>query len=105
MTLGHVYDLDLKKNESLIKDVIIQAQGEVRHVLAIRAVDLLATRWHSKNTSSRSRKSGPTIHLTSSTTRTNVGSLGAYYVLKILPCSTDPPIEAGMTFSPSAVKT
>lgn len=30
MTLGHVYDLDLKKNELLIKEVIIQAQGEVR---------------------------------------------------------------------------
>lgn len=29
MTLGHVYDLDLKKNETIIKDVIIQAQGEV----------------------------------------------------------------------------
>ena len=29
MTLGHVYDLDLKKNEGLIKDIIIQAQGEV----------------------------------------------------------------------------
>jgi sporulation protein YlmC with PRC-barrel domain len=29
MTLGHVYDLDLKKNEGVIKDVIIQAQGEV----------------------------------------------------------------------------
>jgi hypothetical protein len=29
MTLGHVYDMDLKKNETLIKDVIIQAQGEV----------------------------------------------------------------------------
>lgn len=29
MTLGHVYDLDLKKNEQLIKEVIIQAQGEV----------------------------------------------------------------------------
>lgn len=28
MTLGHVYDLDLKKNET-IKEVIIQAQGEV----------------------------------------------------------------------------
>jgi hypothetical protein len=24
-----VYDLDLKKNESLVKDVIIQAQGEM----------------------------------------------------------------------------
>lgn len=29
MTLGNVYDLDLKKNENKIKDVIIQAQGEV----------------------------------------------------------------------------
>ena len=29
MTLGHVYDLDPKKNEMLIKEVIIQAQGEV----------------------------------------------------------------------------
>lgn len=29
MTLGHVYDLDLKKNEQVIKDVIIQAQGEM----------------------------------------------------------------------------
>ncbi|TDL28876.1 dynein heavy chain protein 1 [Rickenella mellea] len=29
MTLGHVYDMDLKKNESVIKDVIIQAQGEM----------------------------------------------------------------------------
>lgn len=30
MTLGQVYDLDLKKNELLIRDVIILAQGEVR---------------------------------------------------------------------------
>ncbi|KAL5535276.1 DYN1_2 [Sanghuangporus sanghuang] len=29
MTLGNVYDMDLKKNESLIKEVIIQAQGEM----------------------------------------------------------------------------
>ena len=29
MTLGNVYDLDLKRNEALIKEVIIQAQGEV----------------------------------------------------------------------------
>jgi dynein heavy chain 1 len=29
MTLGHVYDLDLKKNEPLIREVITQAQGEV----------------------------------------------------------------------------
>lgn len=30
MTLGHVYELDLKKNESLIKETIMQAQGEVK---------------------------------------------------------------------------
>ncbi|KAF8758753.1 Dynein heavy chain [Rhizoctonia solani] len=29
LTLGQVYDMDLKKNESLIKDVITQAQGEM----------------------------------------------------------------------------
>ncbi|KAG2045236.1 dynein heavy chain protein 1 [Suillus americanus] len=29
MTLGHVYDLDLKKNDTPIRDVIIQAQGEM----------------------------------------------------------------------------
>lgn len=29
MTLGHVYDLDLKRNENLIKEVVLQAQGEV----------------------------------------------------------------------------
>lgn len=29
MTLGHVYDLDLKRNETQIKEVIIQAQGEM----------------------------------------------------------------------------
>ncbi|KAF8922147.1 dynein heavy chain [Mucidula mucida] len=29
LTLGHVYDLDLKKNETIIKEVIIQAQGEL----------------------------------------------------------------------------
>ncbi|THH28428.1 hypothetical protein EUX98_g5757 [Antrodiella citrinella] len=29
MTLGNVYDLDLRKNENLIKEVIIQAQGEM----------------------------------------------------------------------------
>ncbi|KAL8276643.1 hypothetical protein RQP46_010992 [Phenoliferia psychrophenolica] len=29
MTLGSVWDLDLKKNESLIKEVIVQAQGEM----------------------------------------------------------------------------
>jgi len=40
MTLGHVYDLDLKKNETLIKEVIIQAQGEVSRFL--RSLRLLA---------------------------------------------------------------
>ncbi|KDQ54817.1 hypothetical protein JAAARDRAFT_37924 [Jaapia argillacea MUCL 33604] len=29
LTLGNVYDMDLKRNESLIKEVIIQAQGEM----------------------------------------------------------------------------
>jgi dynein heavy chain 1 len=29
MTLGNVYDMDLKRNESVIKEVIVQAQGEV----------------------------------------------------------------------------
>ncbi len=35
MTLGHVYDLDLKKNETVIKEVIIQAQGEVSQAMLI----------------------------------------------------------------------
>lgn len=35
MTLGNVYDLDLKKNESLIREVIIQAQGEVQRAMAL----------------------------------------------------------------------
>lgn len=29
MTLGQVYDLDLKRNEGLIKEVVLQAQGEM----------------------------------------------------------------------------
>ncbi|VDB95435.1 unnamed protein product [Peniophora sp. CBMAI 1063] len=29
LTLGNVYDLDLKKNEALIREVIVQAQGEM----------------------------------------------------------------------------
>ena len=29
MTLGQVYDLDLKKNEALIQEVVVQAQGEM----------------------------------------------------------------------------
>lgn len=36
MNLGHVYDMDLKKNETIIKDVIIQAQGEVQVQLGIK---------------------------------------------------------------------
>jgi len=38
MTLGNVYDLDLKKNESLIKEVIMQAQGEMALEEYIRQV-------------------------------------------------------------------
>jgi dynein heavy chain 1, cytosolic len=38
MTLGNVYDLDLKKNEALIKEVIIQAQGEMALEEYIRQV-------------------------------------------------------------------
>lgn len=40
MTLGNVYDMDLKKNETLIKDVIIQAQGEVGSTIYFRGVCL-----------------------------------------------------------------
>lgn len=29
MTLGQVYDLDLRRNEALIKEVVVQAQGEM----------------------------------------------------------------------------
>ena len=29
LTLGNVYDLNLKKNEALIREVIVQAQGEM----------------------------------------------------------------------------
>lgn len=29
LTLGHVYDMDLKKNETVIKENIMQAQGEM----------------------------------------------------------------------------
>lgn len=38
MTLGHVYDLDLRRNEAPIKEVIIQAQGEVSYGLLRRIV-------------------------------------------------------------------
>ena len=33
MTLGHVYDMDLKRNESVIREVFVQAQGEVNSAL------------------------------------------------------------------------
>lgn len=33
MTLGQVYELDLKRNESLIKEVTLQAQGEVSDIV------------------------------------------------------------------------
>ncbi|CCL98405.1 uncharacterized protein FIBRA_00400 [Fibroporia radiculosa] len=38
MTLGHVYDMDLRKNENPIKEVIIQAQGEMALEEYIRQV-------------------------------------------------------------------
>ncbi|KAJ3554185.1 hypothetical protein NM688_g3240 [Phlebia brevispora] len=38
MTLGTVYDMDLKRNENLIKEVIIQAQGEMALEEYIRQV-------------------------------------------------------------------
>ena len=45
MSLGHVYDMDLKRNESVIKEVIIQAQGEVSHdeTSLIDLADLVST--------------------------------------------------------------
>ena len=63
MTLGNVYDMDLKKNEALIKEVIIQAQGEVSISTdsAFLLTLILLTRWHWKNISRRSRKPGPAI--------------------------------------------
>jgi hypothetical protein len=30
--LGLVYDMDLKKNDTIIRDTITQAQGEVTHL-------------------------------------------------------------------------
>jgi dynein heavy chain 1 len=45
MTLGNVYDLDLKKNESKIKDVIIQAQGEVRSCYSSKWPRFTGDRW------------------------------------------------------------
>lgn len=63
MTLGNVYDMDLKKNEVLIKEVIIQAQGEVGlqpgNTLLLVLIHLARWRW--KNILRRSRKLGPAI--------------------------------------------
>ena len=42
MTLGNVYDMDLKRNEVLIKEVIIQAQGEVLFLLSCHCNILLS---------------------------------------------------------------
>jgi hypothetical protein len=64
MTLGNVYDMDLKKNEALIKEVIIQAQGEVGFQTGEGFLLLVLTpsyRWRWKNISRRSRKLGPAI--------------------------------------------
>ena len=74
MTLGNVYDMDLRKNEALIKEVIIQAQGEVS-LPTDEAFSVLIplTRWRWKNISKRSRKLGLAIPSTSSIIRTNVG--------------------------------
>ena len=63
MTLGNVYDMDLKKNEALIKEVIIQAQGEVGLLMgnALSLVPIYLTRWRWKSISRRSRKLGLAI--------------------------------------------
>lgn len=58
MTLGHVYDLDLKKNENLIKEVIVQAQGEVKKLNPAWNIRLLNARWRSKNLSNKLRRPG-----------------------------------------------
>jgi hypothetical protein len=59
MTLGHVYDLDLKKNETVIKEVIVQAQGEVNSSFSRLVIRLInGFRWLWKNISSKSKKLG-----------------------------------------------
>jgi hypothetical protein len=53
MTLGNVYDMDLKKNDTVIKEVIMQAQGEVRRYCRHTKIFLpthFPSRWLSKNT-------------------------------------------------------
>ena len=63
MTLGNVYDMDLKKNEVLIKEVIIQAQGEVSRTTGavLLVVLILLIRWRWRNISRPLRKLGPAI--------------------------------------------
>ncbi len=84
MTLGHVYDLDLKRNENLIKEVIIQAQGEVglKFNLFMTVLSPLL-RWHSKNTSSKLKRHGLPITSISSNTRPSVSSLGTISYLMV----------------------
>ena len=71
MTLGHVYDLDLRRNEALIKEVIIQAQGEVclSGIINILRISHGLLRWPSKSISDKSRKPGRRIILNWSTIR------------------------------------
>lgn len=96
MTLGSVWDLDLKRNETAIKEVIVQAQGEMALEEFLKQVGpfrvcffsrLFAKGWslfHAR----RSRRLGPTTRSTSSTTRTRLASS-----------------VAGRTSSPSAART
>ena len=61
MTLGHVYDLDLKKNEQVIKDVIIQAQGEMALEEFIKQVCFLLVDFRAMLMFYRFAKLGPAI--------------------------------------------
>jgi len=88
MTLGHVYDMDLKKNEMLIKEVIIQAQGEVRSFgIFLVFSNRLSThhRWLLKSISNKSKRSGQITRSIWSTIRTSVVLLGALWhqILKL----------------------
>jgi len=54
MTLGHVYDLDLKKNETPIREVIVQAQGEVGDIDApLTPPNNVFLRWPLKSISNK----------------------------------------------------
>lgn len=58
-----MYDLDLKRNETLIKEIIVQAQGEVCNLACLHSkLTNIIYRWAWKNTSNRSRRFGPIIH-------------------------------------------